>query len=191
MKKLIPLLGIALLFSGCATKKAGTIENGIYTSGKGDFSLPLPMDISIGKNGTIKEAKDRVSFTRFYSSSVHVLSFEHNKSITDTNRYVMMKEILTQFYPDRPFSYERNVPDVQGGTTFAVWPQASDTPEKPRKLGLGGFWTDTRAVIVVANLPELLHVLPDNVPEEKQILILEKTVLDAARSITVHDPVKK
>jgi len=187
MRKLILLLSVAALVSGCTTRRAGTIQNGIYTSARGDFSVPVPLGIILGKNGTMKEGKDRVSFNRFYSSQLHVLCFRHNKTITDANRYDLMYEIMTRLYPDRPFIYKKNFSDVQGGMAFAVWPQGDDTLEKPRKLGIGGFWTGTRAIIIVASLPDLLDIFPEGVPQEKQIRILEEIVLDTAREIVVYD----
>lgn len=188
MKKLVLCLGAAVLLFGCATDDVRTVNDGIYTSVSGGYSIPLPLGMTPGQNGNITEKENRVSFARFYNAHVDVISFEHKKEITDANRYDLMNKLFTKCYPDRPFVLEKTFPGIQSGTTFAVWPQGDDTPYKPSKIGLAGFWTHDRAIIVIGSLPDILHVLPRTVSEEEQFQILEDIVLNAADSIVVTAP---
>jgi hypothetical protein len=176
------------LLSGFSSPLVGNIEDGIYTSAGGMFSLPVPVDLSAGGNGSVDDGVDNVIFTYMSDGEFSVNSLPHQKNITEENKHSKTKEALTIILgQDRPFIYEEYYPSVKEGTTFVVIEYAGENKNSPNTLGVGAFWTKTRLILVAARQSTPAFFLAEDKSNKNQIVMLKDLLIPFLKTVEIDN----
>ena len=183
------IYGLILLFlCGCSPALSGKLENNRYTSAEGRFSLPVPVDLSSGGNGSIIDSGDEVTFTYMVDGEFYVKSFSHSKHITPENKQSVTKEaLITIADPKLIVLHEEYIPSIKNGTTFNAYASNDNREGEPSVIGVGAFWTKTRFIFVVAGQSSSALFLADDKSENNQISMVKRLLIDVLKSVDVNE----
>ena len=166
----------------------GKVENDIYTSANGMFSLTVPVDLSSGGNGGVIDGDDNVVFTYMTDGEFSVNSFPHSRKITEENKLSTTKNALkTITGQNRPYVYEEYFPSIKEGTTFIVIELPTENEHSPNILGIGAFWTKTRFIVVAARQSTSAFFLADDKSINNQINMLKDLLLPVLKTVEVDN----
>lgn len=180
---LLALLCLILASTGCATRLAGTIENNIYTSGRQEFSIPVPVDLSSGGDGRVGDDEVGVTFTCLFDARTSVYCYPHADAPASDPGGDEMYEYLVGWFPGGKVLNRSFHGETQSGTTVVI----VSSPDGSVTLGVAGFWAPGRAMAVQKNIGSAALFLGDNMTEKnRQIDVLTKNLLRTVQSITVH-----